>query len=138
MKRMTTLLAALALVFGLSASAQAYIFETLDPPGVDLTVPGGINDLGDVVGYYSDSSGGTHGFVYDGSTYTTLDYPDSIGTGAYMASTIWATSREHTPQALTRALLLEIPAQMKMKKMGDSALLPRQPMEATWILMSKS
>ena len=37
----------------------------------------GINDNGDIVGYYKD--GNCHGFLYDGSTYTTIDDPNANG-----------------------------------------------------------
>jgi probable HAF family extracellular repeat protein len=45
----------------------------------------GINDNGQIVGYYTLSGGGTHGFLYSSGTYTTLDvqqtgttYPEGI------------------------------------------------------------
>ena len=38
----------------------------------------GINDAGQIVGFYIDSSGILHGFLYSGGTYTTLD--DPLGT----------------------------------------------------------
>jgi hypothetical protein len=31
-----------------------------------------------IVGYYTDNSGNVHGFIYNGSTYTTLDDPNAI------------------------------------------------------------
>ncbi len=47
MKRITTLLAALAMVFGLAGSALAYTFATLGMPGASTTSARGINDAGD-------------------------------------------------------------------------------------------
>ncbi len=84
MKRITILLAALAMVFGVTGSAQAYTFATLDVPGAMRTYAWGINDSGDIVGEYRDGSGiNYHGFVYDGSTYTTLDVPGARDTYAH-------------------------------------------------------
>ncbi len=82
MKRITSLLAALALGFGLAGSARAYTFVTLNYPGATQTYAYGINDSGHISGFYTDGSGG-HGFVYDGSTWTTLDYPGTSSTYAY-------------------------------------------------------
>jgi hypothetical protein len=60
-----------------------------DPPGAGtgtnasgiVSVPTGINDHGDVVGYYADSStpyAGIHGYVrWKNGTFTTFDDPDS-------------------------------------------------------------
>jgi probable HAF family extracellular repeat protein len=39
------------------------------------TIPSRINDEGQVVGHYYDSSGNVHGFLYDNGKYTTLDDP---------------------------------------------------------------
>jgi len=48
--------------------------------GASNTYPYGI-DGGNIVGYYSDGS--THGFIYDGTTYTTLNVPGADSTRAY-------------------------------------------------------
>lgn len=52
----------------------------LDYPGAARTVPMSINDGGAVVGYYSDSSGQSHGFLYLNGKWATLDYPKATGT----------------------------------------------------------
>jgi hypothetical protein len=42
----------------------------------------GTNNTGNVVGFYIDATGGhgsEHGFIYDGSSYITLNYPNPIG-----------------------------------------------------------
>jgi uncharacterized membrane protein len=45
------------------------------------TAPFGLNDRGQIVGQYSDSS--CHGFLLDGDTFTTIDDPDALfATGA--------------------------------------------------------
>ena len=43
----------------------------------------GINNNGQIVGQYIDSSNNPHGFLYSGGVYTTLDDPDGIYTTAY-------------------------------------------------------
>src|SRR5690349_17302061 len=49
-----------------------YTFKTLDDPSATGgTFAQGINDSGQLVGYYVDNSG-THGFVDNGGTYTTF------------------------------------------------------------------
>ena len=53
-------------------------FASINPHGgstANGTVALGINDKGQVVGYYFDSTGSTHGFLYSGGKYTTLDDP---------------------------------------------------------------
>ena len=53
-----------------------YTFSPIDD-GTNGTGATGINDLGQIVGGYSDSSG-AHGFLYSDGTYTTID--DALGT----------------------------------------------------------
>jgi probable HAF family extracellular repeat protein len=46
------------------------------------TLAYGINASGQVVGYYTNTTGGgTHGFLYSGGTYTNFDDPDAGNTG---------------------------------------------------------
>ena len=54
---------------------------TLDVPGSlsSSTTADGINDLGQIVGYYQDAARNGHGFLYDQGNYTPLDVP-----GAYI------------------------------------------------------
>jgi probable HAF family extracellular repeat protein len=55
-----------------------WTFTTIDDPaaitGTTGTFAQGINDPGQVVGYFYDSTG-THGFSKTGSSFTTLNYP---------------------------------------------------------------
>lgn len=51
----------------------------LNVPGASETECFGINNLGDIVGLHFDATG-THGFVYDGNTYTTRDVPGALDT----------------------------------------------------------
>ena len=44
-------------------------------PGADYTDYTGINDAGELIGYYTDSNGYSHGFIYDGSKFIQIDDP---------------------------------------------------------------
>ncbi len=59
-----------------------YTFSNVDDPDGN-SVAFGINDLGQIVGHYSDSSGATHGFLYSGGTYTPVDNLMATFTVAY-------------------------------------------------------
>ena len=50
-----------------------YLFTSLDVPGATRTEARGINDSGQVVGFYDDASGISHGYLKDSVGYTTLD-----------------------------------------------------------------
>ncbi len=54
-------------------------FTHLVPPGSTSANAAGINDNGDVVGGYTDSSGQQHGFVYSNGKYVKLDPPSDAG-----------------------------------------------------------
>jgi probable HAF family extracellular repeat protein len=56
-------------------------YTTLDVPGAHWTHALGINDAGQVVGWYWDAIG-DHGFLFAQGSYTTLDVPGAISTGA--------------------------------------------------------
>ena len=43
----------------------------------------GINNSGQIAGFYYDSSYIAHGFLKDGDTYISIDYPGATDTGAY-------------------------------------------------------
>ncbi|MGH9641250.1 MAG: hypothetical protein ACRD3Q_02365, partial [Terriglobales bacterium] len=58
-------------------------FTQLDAPGAaGFTQALGLNNNGQVVGDYTDSSGLSHGFVYtvNSSTWQTIDNPNGVGT----------------------------------------------------------
>jgi len=61
-------------------------FMPIDVPGADMTIALGINDLGQIVGFYRDSTG-YHGFLKDGTTFTRLDVPGSSYTYPYGINT---------------------------------------------------
>ena len=67
---------------GFVLSAGAY--TSLDAPGADGgTIGQGVNNRGDVVGYYTDAFGNDHGFVLSGGVYTTVDVPGAVWTDIY-------------------------------------------------------
>ncbi len=61
-----------------------YSFQSLDVPSAASTWPIGINNSGQVAGYYDDNAdynaNRTHGFVYSRGTFTTLDPPGATYT----------------------------------------------------------
>ena len=56
------------------------VYTIIDPPGSFGTYAMAINDPGQIVGYYADSSNHFHGFLDSGGTYTILDFPGAIDT----------------------------------------------------------
>src|SRR5262249_23635778 len=52
-------------------------YTTINPPGSGPgTVVTGINSKGELVGYFTESSGGgEQGFLYNGGAYTVVDFP---------------------------------------------------------------
>jgi hypothetical protein len=58
-------------------------YTLLDFPGANLTEAIGINDGGQVVGDYRDSSGKFHGFFWDAGLFLTIDvpFPEATSTG---------------------------------------------------------
>lgn len=72
-------------LIGLSPSNHAFlldrgIFTTLDYPSALGTLAYAINDTGNIVGFYEDSSTTTHGYLYQSGTFTTLDFPNAAWT----------------------------------------------------------
>jgi probable HAF family extracellular repeat protein len=71
--------------FSQQGSKLVYSYTTINDPqalAAGLTVANGINDAGEIVGLYADSSG-YHGFLYSGGKYTTLNVPLAPYTYAY-------------------------------------------------------
>src|SRR5215831_14249160 len=76
-----------SLLLGVSSgnwAASIYTFTTIDYPDATShsTVANGINDAGQIVGYFNDSTGKFHGFLKDGATFTTIDVPGANATVA--------------------------------------------------------
>lgn len=55
----------------------------IDFPGATFTAVTGINNAGLAVGFYDDIAGAQHGFIFDGTNYSTLDYPGSLLTDPF-------------------------------------------------------
>lgn len=60
--------------------SHSYSFVVVPGSAQNSTSVDALNDNGQVVGWYTDSSGVTHGFLKQGKTYTTIDPPDSMYT----------------------------------------------------------
>jgi probable HAF family extracellular repeat protein len=58
---------------------RPYSFTALEFPGATLTAASGINDAGDVVGWYEKDQT-MRGFVYRNGEFTTVDYPGAART----------------------------------------------------------
>ena len=58
---------------------DGHSYSFFSAPGADEalggTQPLGINNLGQIAGLYYDSTGASHGFIKDGSKFTTIDVP---------------------------------------------------------------
>ena len=54
-------------------------FTSIDFPGALSTEAHGINDLGQIVGSYSDSNHFTHAFLMDANGFTSFDFPSPTG-----------------------------------------------------------
>ena len=52
---------------------QAGVFTPINFPLATSTAPFGINDTGEIAGFYSDSAGKSHGFIYAGGAFSTVD-----------------------------------------------------------------
>ena len=67
---------------GFLYNVSTHVYTTIDMPGVGISFTGAYGiDGNNIVGEYDDA-GGIHGFLYNGSTYTTIDIPDAMDTYA--------------------------------------------------------
>ena len=76
--RLEVYLIACILLLGVTpktTAAPPNSFTTIDFPGAIHTLAIGSNDLGDIVGWYIDATGATHGFVLSREVFTTIDFP---------------------------------------------------------------
>jgi len=65
-----------AVASGAAALPTAYTYQTLDDPFAGTafgTVAYGINDTGQVTGWFTDTSNVVHAFLYNGGAWTTID-----------------------------------------------------------------
>jgi uncharacterized membrane protein len=74
----------LALILALTLAGNATItWTTIDYPGAVRTEANGINNNGDIVGYYQDAVNfNFHGFLLSGGVFTTIDFPGADWTNA--------------------------------------------------------
>lgn len=63
------------------AMALPYRFTTIDVPGAFATRATGVNDSGEIVGRFADTTG-DHGFLYKGGTFATLSPPGALQSDA--------------------------------------------------------
>jgi probable HAF family extracellular repeat protein len=61
----------------LSLSRAAATWTTIDFPGALSTYPMGINNAGQIVGYYVNPDDINHGFIFEQGTYKTIDAPNA-------------------------------------------------------------
>lgn len=76
---------ACALIISLASHAAfaiTYTYTEIKVPNAIATAAGGVNTVGDVVGWYNKSQGGPHGYLLKGGTFTFLDYPGASSTVA--------------------------------------------------------
>jgi probable HAF family extracellular repeat protein len=50
-----------------------------DPLAAGFTAATGINNAGDIVGYFVDADRATHGFIYLNGIYSAVDDPNAVG-----------------------------------------------------------
>jgi len=61
-----------------SAVSESFSFTAINFPGANRTRALGINNHGDIVGDYQDSSGVFHGYLLSGGNFTAFDPPGSL------------------------------------------------------------
>src|SRR5579862_7980194 len=62
-------------------SQEKFTFTTVDFPGfANYNAPLGINERGDLAGFYNDANGTIHGYLRIRDRFQSLDYPGSTGT----------------------------------------------------------
>ncbi len=73
--------AAIAVFVMQTAAAQltTYTITTIDIPDA-RAIPQGINNAGQIVGYFQDDTFDYHGLLYNGGSFTTIDVPDGYDT----------------------------------------------------------
>jgi len=66
-------------LFSIAAYAVPPVFSTIDFPGGDSSEALGINNGGQIVGYYT-VAGQFHGYLFSGGVFSVIDFPGSSGT----------------------------------------------------------
>jgi hypothetical protein len=65
------------------AVCAADVISTIDYPDAVLTIANGINSQGDIVGWYKDVGGKTHGFFLGRHGFVSIDYPQATYTDTW-------------------------------------------------------
>ncbi|MEO5657508.1 MAG: PEP-CTERM sorting domain-containing protein [Nitrospiria bacterium] len=98
----------LSLVLGIAPMAQAisYTFTTIEAPNASGTEAHGINNSGDIVGGYDDTTG-THGFLLRDGVLSTINFPGANFTLAWgindSGDIVGGFSVASTPQGFLRS-----------------------------------
>ncbi len=95
-----------SIALGLLCAPAAAKFVTFQPPGATITTPKVIANSGEVIGYFVDQSGVTHGFLRapDG-TFTTMDVPGATTTVPLAINDSGTIVGTYTVEAERRAAL---------------------------------
>jgi len=70
-------------VGGNGTKSYSFSYTTIDYPSATCTSAWSINNSGQIVGQYCDSTGLRHGFLYSAGTFTSMDFPNSNQTYPY-------------------------------------------------------
>jgi probable HAF family extracellular repeat protein len=65
------------------ASLTVVSIKLLEIPGATQITANGINDHGQVVGQFTDKSGGVHGFIWEEDSFSQVDYPGMSALNLY-------------------------------------------------------
>ena len=77
------MVACLPMTVGAGVAHAAYVYSSIaDPSGNGYTVAEGINDAGQIDGFYYDSGAAQHGFLLTGGGYVPIDVPGAASTQA--------------------------------------------------------
>ena len=68
------------IVSAFEIGANDYITKPINFPVASDTTAYGINDNGDIAGFYTDSAGKSHGFVYADNNFSTVDVAGASAT----------------------------------------------------------
>lgn len=71
---------ALLIALATVALGQGGTYTTLNYPGAIYTWAAGINDIGEVIGYYQYDGGRINGFLLRDGSYTSIAYPGALDT----------------------------------------------------------
>jgi hypothetical protein len=87
------------------AGAQSQTFTTNDFPGAVSTQARSVNALGEIVGWYTDSAGRTHGYVLSGGHFRSIDFPGAESTSRVLG-------RQETSSAAIRRAIQRCPERL--------------------------